>query len=37
MRNTIRSWFASHREEMRNWLSAGGPLRLVVHIVRLVS
>jgi hypothetical protein len=37
MRNTIRSWVTSHRQEMRNWVSRGGPLRLVVHIVRLVS
>lgn len=37
MRSTIRSWVTSHRQEMRNWVSSGGPLRLVVHIVRLVS
>jgi len=37
MKNTIQSWVSSHRQEMRNWVSSGGPLRLVVHIVRLVS
>ncbi len=37
MRKTIRSWVASHRQEMRHWVSHGGPLRLVVHIARLVS
>lgn len=37
MRNTVRTWVTSHRQEMRNWVSRGGPLRLVVHIIRLVS
>ena len=37
MRNTIRSWFTRHRQEVHTWASDGGALRLVVHIVRLVS
>lgn len=37
MKSPIRSWVTSHRQEMRNWVSRGGPLRLVIHIVRLVS
>lgn len=37
MRNTMWNWFTSHRQEVRNWVSDGGPLKLVVHIVRLVS